>query len=388
MAQMSGKAIAGLAVAAVVVIGGVYYLTAGRTGGDAGGQQAGGEIVIASAGPMTGQYAAFGEQLRKGAEKAVADINAKGGVMGRQLRLEIGDDACDPKQAVAVANNFAAKDVAFVAGHFCSGSSIPASKVYIEEGILQITPASTNPKLTDEAPNSLVFRVCGRDDQQGKVAADYILKNFKDKRIAIAHDKQAYSQGLADATKAALNAGGVTEALYDTVNAGEKDFSAFVTKLKQANVDVLYYGGYHTEAALIVRQMRDQGMQTLLISGDALVTDEFWSIAGEAGEGTLMTFGPDPRKKPEAAEVVKAFEAAGYNPEGYTLYTYAAIQAWAQAVEKAGTTEAQAVAAALRANTFTTVLGERAFDEKGDIRQLDYTFYVWKGGKYSEMEGM
>lgn len=387
MAQMSGKAIAGLAVAAVVVIGGVYYLTSGRGGAGTSGEM-GGEIVIAAAGPMTGQYAAFGEQLRKGAEMAVRDINAKGGVMGKQLRLEIGDDACDPKQAVAVANQFAASKVAFVAGHFCSGSSIPASKVYMEENILQITPASTNPKLTDEASGGTVFRVCGRDDQQGKVAAEYMIKNFKDKKIAIAHDKQAYSQGLADATKAALNAGGVTEVLYDTVTAGEKDFAAFVTKLKQANVDVLYYGGYHTEAGLIVRQMREQGLQTLLISGDALVTDEFWSIAGAAGEGTIMTFGPDPRKKPEAAAVVEAFQKENYNPEGYTLYTYAAVQAWAEAATKAGTLDAKAVATALRGGTFNTVLGARSFDEKGDIKQLDYTFYVWKGGKYAEMEGM
>ena len=384
MAQMSGKAIVGLAAAAVLVVGGVYYLTKGR--GGVGG--AGGDIVIAAAGPMTGQNAAFGEQLKRGAEMAIKDINAKGGVMGKMLKLEIGDDACDPKQAVSVANELATKKVAFVAGHFCSGSSIPASKVYMENNILQITPASTNPKLTDEAPGATVFRVCGRDDQQGKVAAEYIVKNLKDKKVAIAHDKQAYSQGLADATKAALNAGGVTEVLYDTVNAGEKDFSAFVTKLKQAGVEVLYYGGYHTEAALIVRQMREQGLQTLLISGDALVTDEFWSISGAAGEGTLMTFGPDPRKKADAKAVVEAFQKDNYNPEGYTLYAYAAVQAWAEAATKAGTTDAKKVAEALRAGSFQTVLGERSFDEKGDIKQLDYTFYVWRGGKYEEISGM
>ncbi|HBA32745.1 MAG TPA: branched chain amino acid ABC transporter substrate-binding protein, partial [Gammaproteobacteria bacterium] len=162
------------------------------------------DIVIATAGPMTGQYASFGAQMKAGAEQAVADINAAGGVLGQKLVLEIGDDACDPKQAVAVANQMVNKGVVFMAGHFCSGSSIPASSVYEEEGILQISPASTNPKLTDEGGDN-VFRVCGRDDQQGDVAGDYIAKVVKAKRVAIIHDKDTYGQGLADATKARLN---------------------------------------------------------------------------------------------------------------------------------------------------------------------------------------
>ena len=155
------------------------------------------ELVIAVAGPMTGQYAAFGEQLRRGAEMAVADLNARGGVLGRKLRLEVADDACDPKQAVAVANQLANKGAVFVDGHYCSGSSIPASDVYREEGILQVSPASTNPQLTDRGyPN--VFRTCGRDDQQGIVAGDYIADHFKDVNVAILHDKTAYGQGVAE----------------------------------------------------------------------------------------------------------------------------------------------------------------------------------------------
>jgi branched-chain amino acid transport system substrate-binding protein len=344
----------------------------------------GDEIVIGSAGPMTGEYAKFGEQLKKGAEQAVADLNAKGGVLGKQLRLEIGDDACDPKQAEAVARQLAEKNVVLVAGHFCSGSSIPASSVYTKAKILQITPASTNPLLTEQGYWN-VFRTCGRDDQQGQIAGDYIAAHFKDKRVAIAHDKQTYSQGLADATKAALNKDGVKEVLYDTVTKGEKDFSAFVTKLKANKIDVLYYGGYHPEAALIVRQMREQGLQTQLISGDALVTDEFWKISGAAGEGTLMTFGPDPRKKQEAAAVVAEFAKAKFDPEGYTLYTYAAVQAWAQAATKAGTTDAKAVADALRGMTAQTVVGPLSYDAKGDVKQPTYVWYIWKSGTYAEM---
>ncbi|MGC2854108.1 branched-chain amino acid ABC transporter substrate-binding protein [Novispirillum sp. DQ9] len=339
------------------------------------------DIVIATAGPMTGPYAAFGEQMRRGAEMAVKDINAAGGVMGEKLVLQIGDDACDPRQAVAVANQFVNQGVKFVAGHFCSGSSIPASRVYNESDIIQISPASTNPQLTEQGFEN-VFRTCGRDDQQGKIAGDYIADNYQGKKVAVVHDKQAYSKGLADETKKALNARGVQEAVYETITPGEKDYSALVTKLKQAGIEVLYYGGYHTEAGLIVRQMREQGMNTVLISGDALVTDEYWSITGDAGNGTLMTFGPDPRKNPAAQDVLKQFKEIGYEPEGYTLYTYGAIQAWKQAVEAAKTTDTAPVIQQLKSGTFKTVQGDYGFDDKGDVTAPGYVFYKWKDGKY------
>jgi len=345
------------------------------------GSAAWADIIIATAGPMTGQYASFGEQMRRGAEMAVADLNAKGGVMGQKLVLKIGDDACDPKQAVAVANKFVSEKVVFVAGHFCSGSSIPASKVYTEEGILQISPASTNPKLTEEGgPN--VFRTCGRDDQQGTVAGNYLADHFKGKKIAIIHDKTAYGKGLADETKKQLNKRGVKEAMYEAYTAGEKDYSALVSKMKGAGIDVVYVGGYHTEAGLMIRQAREQGYNVQLVSGDALVTDEYWKITGKAGAGTLMTFSPDPRKNPAAAGVVKKFRAQKYEPEGYTLYTYGAIQAWAQAATKAKSTNWKKVADTLRANKFSTVLGTIGFDKKGDVTAPGYVFYVWKDGKY------
>ncbi|HEX9835435.1 MAG TPA: branched-chain amino acid ABC transporter substrate-binding protein [Alphaproteobacteria bacterium] len=362
-------AIAGLAVA----------LAAWSAPGPARGQQ--GDVVIASVGPMTGQYASFGEQLRRGATMAVEDINAKGGVLGRKLRLEVGDDACDPKQAVAVANQVASKRVRLVAGHFCSGSSIPASNVYAEENILQISPASTNPAFTERGLKN-VFRVCGRDDQQGGVAGNFLADRFRGKAIAIIHDKTAYGKGLADETRKALNARGVKEVLYEAYTAGERDYSALVSRLKQVNADAIYVGGYHTEAGLIVRQMRQQGLKAVLVAGDALVTDEFWSIAGAAGEGTLMTFSPDPRKEPAVAALVEKFRRQGYEPEGYTLYSYASIEAWVAAVAKVGTTDTAKVAETLRAGKFRTVLGEIGFDAKGDVTAPGYVFYEWKGGKY------
>jgi branched-chain amino acid transport system substrate-binding protein len=350
-----------------------------------GGAASAQDISIGVAGPMTGQYASFGLQLKNGAELAVADINAAGGVLGKKLKLEVGDDACDPKQARAVAEKLSGMKVPFVAGHFCSSSSIPASDVYAENGILQITPASTNPQFTERKLWN-TFRTCGRDDQQGGVAGAYMAKNYKGKNIAVLHDKSTYGKGLADETKKALNKGGVTEKMYDAYTQGDKDFTALVSKMKAANIDVVYVGGYHTEAGLILRQMRDQGMKTQLISGDALVTNEFWSITGPAGEGVLMTFGPDPRKKASAAAVVKKFKDKGIDPEGYTLYTYAAIQLWVDAVKKAKTTDPKKVAETMRSGKWETVLGPLSFDKKGDITVIDYVFYVWKkDGKYSEM---
>ncbi|HTP37815.1 MAG TPA: branched-chain amino acid ABC transporter substrate-binding protein [Methyloceanibacter sp.] len=352
--------------------------------GDGGGKGSD-TIPIAVVGPVTGQYASFGAQMTNGGQMAVDDINAAGGVLGKKLDLDIGDDACDPKQAVAVANQMTGNGVALVAGHYCSGSSIPASKVYAESNMVQISPASTNPAFTDDRAGPNIYRVCGRDDQQGGIAGKYLATHFADKNIAFVHDKTAYGKGLADETKKALNAAGKQEAMYEAITAGEKDYSALVSKLKQANIDVVYFGGYHTEAGLIIRQMRDQGLNTILMGGDALITQEFWSITGPAGEGTLMTFSPDPRKNPAAAEVVKRFKDKGIEPEGYVLYTYAAIQAWKQAADKAKSVDSAEVVKALNDTEFDTVVGKFKFNEKGDPNLPPYAVYRWSNGTYEEI---
>jgi len=343
------------------------------------------QIQVATVGPMTGEYATFGAQMKAGAEQAVADLNKAGGLLGQQLVLSIGDDACDPKQAVSVANQMAAKKVKLVAGHFCSGSSIPASKVYGEEGILQISPASTNPDYTEKGGWN-TFRVCGRDDQQGKVAGQYLAKTFKGEKVAILHDNSTYGKGLADETKKAYNAAGGKEALYTAYTPKEKDYSALVSRMKQAGISVIYVGGYHTEAGLIIRQAKAQGMKATLVGGDALVSSEFWQIAGDAGGGTLMTFSPDPRLNKTAADVVKVFKDKSIDPEGYVLYTYAAIQIWADAVKKAKTTDPKKVAAALKATgNWPSVLGPTSFDKKGDPTGSGYVLYIWKNGSYAQM---
>jgi branched-chain amino acid transport system substrate-binding protein len=343
------------------------------------------DLTIAVAGPMTGGQAAFGRQMKNGADMAVADLNAAGGVLGKKIALDAEDDACDPKQARSVAEKIGGAKIPFVAGHFCSSSSIPASEAYADSGVLQITPASTNPAFTENKRWN-VARVCGRDDQQGQVAAAYILKNFKGKNIAILDDKTTYGKGLADETKKALNKVGVTEKMHESYNQGDKDFNAIVSRLKANNIDLVYVGGYHPEAGLIVRQMRDQGVKAVLMSGDALADKEYASIAGPAAEGTLFTFGPDPRNKPTAKAIVEKFKAKSIDPEGYTLYTYAAIQVWSQAAKKAGTTDAKKVMATIKAGSWDTVLGKLEYDAKGDIKQLDYVVYKWDDkGNYTEL---
>lgn len=344
------------------------------------------DVLLGLAGPMTGPEAQFGEQFRRGATKAVEDLNAKGGVLGQKVQLAVGDDACDPKQARSVAEDLSAKKVAAVIGHFCSGSSIPASEVYQENNIPQISPGSTSPVYTERGLGN-VFRVCGRDDQQGGVAADYLVTKQKGKSVAIIHDKSAYGKGLADEFKKALNGKGVKEVFYEAITAGEKDYSALVTKVKAAKVDYLFLGGYKTEGGLIVRQMRDQGVKTTLMGGDALLVEEFWAITGPAGEGTLVTFSPDPRLLPQNADLVKYFRAQNYEPETYTLYSYASVQAWAQAAEKAKTFDATKVIPQLKSgDKLNTAIGTVGFDAKGDVVGPTYVVYVWKNGKYSYAE--
>src|SRR6188508_2170643 len=171
------------------------------------------QVKLGVAGPLTGGSAAFGAQLKNGTEQAVEDINAAGGILGQKIQLFVGDDRADPKEGVSVANKFVGDGVKFVIGHFNSGVTMPASEVYQENGILQITPASTNPRVTERNMWN-IFRTCGRDDQQGSVAGDYILKNFKDKKVAVIHDKTTYGQGLADVTRSTMNKGGMKEVLY------------------------------------------------------------------------------------------------------------------------------------------------------------------------------
>lgn len=343
------------------------------------------ELTIGLIAPLSGQYAVFGEQLKHGAVQAVQDINDAGGINGQKLQLKIADDACDPKQAVTAASQLSSEGIKFVVGHYCSGSAIPASKIFMDEGVLLISPAATNPKLTDES-HDLVFRVCGRDDRQGKVIGQYILNHFNSAKIGIIHDNSAYGRGIADEVAKTLTENGQVKFLFNSYRAGERDYSALVSSLKESGINVLFIGGYHTEAGLIARQLNAQNTKMQIIGADALVTDEYWSIAGPAAEGTLMTFGPDPRQKPDAALALNKLRQSGFEPEGYTLYAYAAVQALASGISAAKSDDSLKVAAALRHGTSPTILGPIGFDAKGDVSGPTYVMYRWHNGKYAEVQ--
>ena len=350
------------------------------------------DIIIGVGGPFTGPNAAFGAQMQKGAEQAAADINAAGGINGEKVVLIFGDDASEPQQGVSVANKFVADGAKFVIGHFNSGVTMPASEIYKENGVLAITPAATNVCVTarkggacgdwkDPSPTLMMFRTCGNDLYQGTFAGNYILSNFKGKNVVVLHDKTAYGQGLADQTKKTINEGGLTDVIYEGVTVGEEDFSALVSKIKDAKADLVYWGGLHTEAARIVKQMREQGVEAKFMSADGITSDEYAAIGGDATEGTLMTFPPDPRTNPASAEIIKKFVDAGFNPEAYTLYSYAALQVIKTGIEKAGAVDTAKVAEYLyKGEKIPTVVGDIEYDKSGDKLDQTYVMYTWKKG--------
>ena len=349
------------------------------------------QVRLGVGGPMTGGVAAFGAQLRQGVEQAVSDINAKGGILGQQIQLFVGDDRADPREGVSVANKFVADGVKFVVGHFNSGVTMPASDVYQENGILEITPAATNPKVTERGLWN-IFRVCGRDDQQGGLAGALIAQRFKGKRVAIVHDKTTYGQGLADETRRAMAKGGLKDVMYEGVSKDDRDFTALISKIRQARADLVFWGGLHDAGGLIVRQMRAQGIKAPLMGGDGITDDEFAAIAGPGAEGTLMTFSPDPRTTPANKTIIELFRSQRmFEPQAYTLYSYASVQIIKQAAEKANSLDPKKVAEVMRSGmVFDTVLGNLKFDSKGDIsndgyvvngvKKDRYVLYVWRKG--------
>ncbi len=345
------------------------------------------EIKVGIAGPLSGSSLTAGEQQEIGAQKAFEHLNNKGGLLGKEIVVISVDDACEPRQAKAVARQLVSEGVVFVLGHLCSACSLAVSKIYEEAGIIMISPASTNPKVTEEGgPN--VFRAIGRDDQQGTIAGDYLADHHGNSKIAIIHDGQAYGLGLAEFTKQQLNKRGVTEVLFDSYTADQKDYKSIINKLVNNKIDVLYAGGYLLDIGIIIRQAKKELPNLRLFSGDALVDVQFLYVAGDAGEGTYFTFGPDMRLMPEAQDVAAAIrEEDAYEPDGYTLYSYGAVQAWAQAVEQAGSLKPKAVIDALRTGSFDTVLGKIGFDEKGDITGMStFVWYVFGKEDYSPVK--
>jgi branched-chain amino acid transport system substrate-binding protein len=294
------------------------------------------------------------------------------------------DDYCDGEQAVAAAKKLIEAKVVAVLGHECSGAAIPASEIYAEAGMLMISTFATNPKLTEQGFTN-VFRMVGRDDVQSEIAAELLAERWGSQPIAILHDGKPYGKGLAEGTKKRLNERGIAETIFEAIEPGRAEYSDVVRKMQEMGVDVIFFGGYVQEIGLLARQAHDLGYDWQIITGDAVGTEDFALIAGAASDGTLFIYPPNPRMKPEAAQLAKRFTRSP-GEEG-TFIAYAAVQVWIQAVEKAGTVETGAVAAAMRANEFDTVLGRIGFDDKGDVTGYDtFVWYQWQGGDYAPVE--
>ncbi len=338
-------------------------------------------IKIAVPGPMTGSIAQYGDIVRLGTRMAVKRINEAGGVNGKQLEAIELDDACEPKQAVTVANKVVADGIQFVVGHVCTGAIMPTSEIYGNEGIVMITPSGTGPAITEEAAKkgfTTIFRTIGRDDQQSPAAAQYIIERVKPKTVAIIHDKQSYGQGVSAAVKAELETAGIKVAIFEGVNKGDSDFSALITKIKSSGAEFAYFGGYHDVMGLILRQAREQGLTIQFMGPEGVGNSDITSLAGDASEGMLLTLPADFTKDPANADLVKAFVDAKQDPNGpFVMPGYAAIDLIAQAIKGSGSEDPAEVAAYLHANTFKTPIGDVSFDAKGDLKTFKFVVYEW-----------
>ena len=331
------------------------------------------DIKVAVVGAMSGPVAQYGDQEFTGAEQAVADINAKGGIKGEKLQIVKYDDACDPKQAVAVANKVVNDGIKYVIGHLCSSSTQPASDIYEDEGILMITPAATAPELTARG-YKLILRTTGLDSDQGPTAAKYIVEKVKPQRIAIVHDKQQYGEGLARAVQDNLKKANANVVFFDGITAGEKDFSTLVARLKKENIDFVYYGGYHPEMGQILRQARAAGLKTQFMGPEGVANVSLSNIAGESAEGLLVTKPKNYDQVPANKPVVDAIKAKKQDPSGAFVWTTYAALLQAGLNQSADPAE---IATWLKANSVETVMGPLSWDEKGDLKGFEFGVFDW-----------
>lgn len=335
-------------------------------------------VKIAIAGPMSGSVAQYGDMVKAGALTAIEQINAAGGAGGNKLEVVLMDDACEPKQAVAVANKIVSQNIRFVVGHVCSGSTIPASDIYENEGIVMVTPSATAPQLTETKKRKYIFRTIGRDDQQGPAAAQYIIGKVKPKKVAVLHDKQSYGQGIASSVKKDLEAAKIPVAVFEGINAGDSDYSAVITKLKSQGVDFVYFGGYHPEMGLLLRQAREQGVKATFMGPEGVGNKDVTAIAGPSSEGMLVTLPADFSADPANAALVKAFADKKRDANGpFQMPAYAAVKIIGDAIAGAKSTDPTKVAAYMHKNAFTTPIGKVEYDERGDLKSFKFVVYTW-----------
>ncbi|THJ33042.1 high-affinity branched-chain amino acid ABC transporter substrate-binding protein [Lampropedia aestuarii] len=349
----------------------------------AGGAFAADAIKIGIPQPMTGPNKQYGDQIQAGALTAIDTINAAGGVNGRMLEAVLIDDGCEPKQSVPAANQVVRSGAKFAVAHACSGTTIPAVPIYEDEQIVAITPGATNPAVTDTIKPHFFFRTIGRDDQQGPFAAKYIANTIKPKSVAVLHDKQTYGAGVATQVRDSLLKEGVNVSLFESINVGDSDYSAIITKLKSQAPDLIYFGGYHPELGLLLRQAREQGLKVQFMAPEGTANQDLVAIAGPAIEGLLVTLPADFTKRPENANIVKAFQDAKRDPDGaFQMPAYTAVELIAAAIKAVGDDPVK-VADHLHATTFDTAIGKVEFDAKGDLKDFEFAVYEWDkaGGK-------
>lgn len=340
-------------------------------------------VKIGVAGPMTGDQSKMGTDFRNGVSLAVEEWNSRGGVLGKQIELIIGDDQRDPKQAVSVANKIVNEAAVGVIGHFNSSCSIPASDVYSRAGIPMISPGSTNPQLTEKGYKS-VFRVCGRDDQQGKVGGDFVNSRLKLKKVAVIHDKTTYGQGLADEFRKAL--GDAAEVVfYGGIVQGDKDFKGVLTSIREKKPELIFFGGIYPEMGLLVRQAHELGLRAPFMSGDGSIDPKFVEIAGtQAAEGTYLTFSPDPKNIPSAKDFIGRYSAKFGEIGPYSIYAYDAANIMLAAIREAGSAEGEKIIDKLHSLEFNGAMGKIKFNEKGDVTDAPYVVWITRNGKFEE----
>ncbi len=347
-----------------------------------------GSIKLGVAGAHSGDLASYGLPTVKAAEFVVKDINAKGGILGRKVELFVEDDVCKPEVATNTAIKLVSQGVHVVLGHICSGATKAALGIYRESKVITMSPSATNPALTQSGDYPNFFRTIASDDAQAKLEVDFALDVLKLKKIAVLHDKGDYGKGLAEFAKKFLEDSGRAEvALYEGITPGAVDYSAVVQKIKNSGAEAVIYGGYHPEASKLVMLMRKKKMDIAFISDDGVKDITFIKVAGEYAEGVYATGPQDVSKNPLAISANDIHKKThGSDPGAFYINGYAAAQALLNAIEKAGSTDYDAVSKALRSEYNDTPLGRISFDAGGDAVGVGFSMYQVRNGVYVEVK--
>jgi branched-chain amino acid transport system substrate-binding protein len=343
-------------------------------------------VKIGHVAPLTGGIAHLGKDNENGARMAVDEINAAGGldVGGAKVKLELvaEDDKADPKEGTLAAQKLVDAGVVAVVGHLNSGTSIPASKIYSDANVTQISPSATNPKLTEQGFKT-TFRVVANDNQQGAVLANFAATEMKAKTIAIIDDRTAYGQGLADVVERVAKEKGLKVVAREFTNDKATDFNAILTKVRAAKPDVVMYGGMDATAGPMAKQMKQLGIKAPMLAGDGVCSPEFIKLAGDAaGVLTCSMAGEAVEKLAKGADFVARYKAKfNQDVQVYSPYSYDAVYVIADAIKRAGKAERAAITAAMPATNYQGVTGTIAFDEKGDIKGGAISMFNVKDGK-------